>query len=261
MRKLLTALAMVSALAIAAPLRADTMPWDADQALLKQVQSAMQSQGILGLEPLAPQIEKALANAQLTYVIGDTQYLLTDGVGEAMIAMTIVQTGKGEKPAKAVAIDNPYPLLGLYLGSYYDEAGKFEDALRVLDLALTKHAVEGIDIGETRPSLLTERGEALMALKRFDEALKDFDEILQDNDVDSRLRAHALRGKGYVFTELGRLDDAEAAYWESLKLEPGNETAKHELEYIGGLKNGKAATTGVLAPLQKPAPANDSPGH
>jgi Flp pilus assembly protein TadD len=46
------------------------------------------------------------------------------------------------------------------------------------------------------------------------------------------------RGRGFVLTELGRLDEAEAAYRESLKIEPDSERAKNELQYIARLKAG-----------------------
>ena len=52
------------------------------------------------------------------------------------------------------------------------------------------------------------------------------------DEVRDRFRAAALRGKGFVLIDLGRLDEAEKAERESLKLEPGNPTALHELDFI-----------------------------
>ena len=254
MHRSTAALVLAIALGSAGPLRADGMPWDADQALLKQAWSAMQSQGIQSVAPFAPRIEQALTDAQLTYRIGDTTYVLVDGVGEGMIASTVASSGKNAS-GTTVTIDSPYPMLGLLLGSYYDEIGKSDDAVRVIDLALSKHAVGGVDVGDMRPPLMVERGEALVQLKRVDEALKSFDGALAEKDLDPSLRAHALRGRGYALTELGRLDDAEAAYRESLKDEPGSATAKHELDYIARLKAGKTPTQGELTPLQKPKPS------
>jgi hypothetical protein len=146
MHRSTAALVLAIALGSAGPLRADGMPWDADQALLKQAWSAMQSQGIQSVAPFAPRIEQALTDAQLTYRIGDTTYVLVDGVGEGMIASTVASSGKNAS-GTTVTIDSPYPMLGLLLGSYYDEIGKSDDAVRVIDLALSKHAVGGIDRG------------------------------------------------------------------------------------------------------------------
>jgi tetratricopeptide (TPR) repeat protein len=45
-------------------------------------------------------------------------------------------------------------------------------------------------------------------------------------------RAAALRGIGYALIDLKRLDEAERAFQESLKIEPGNKVALNELAYI-----------------------------
>jgi len=41
-----------------------------------------------------------------------------------------------------------------------------------------------------------------------------------------------LRGKGFVYTELGRFDEAEEMYRSCLQLDPGDEVAAGELEYV-----------------------------
>jgi tetratricopeptide (TPR) repeat protein len=272
MRTFLAAAALVIGLTNPAAAQSDAtagppsaQPWEADQALLKDTEGAVSNGGVSAVGPRVPQLEKALAGAQLTYTIGDTAYILTDGSAEALVAIAMVSENKSGGPKKAVAVDNPYPLIALYLGSYYDETGKFDDAVRVLDLGLSRSAGSGIDLGESRPLLLIERGEALGALKRWIDALADFDDGLKIDGMADKLRAHMYRGRGFVLTELGRLDDAEASYNESLKLEPDNATAEHELKYIAGLKSGGAATKPALAPLNKqaaPAPTPDaSPTH
>jgi hypothetical protein len=76
---------------------------------------------------------------------------------------------------------------------------------------------------------------------------------LKIDDLDDAMRAHVLRGRGYALTELNRLDEAEQAYNDSLKYEPGNTRAQSELRYIAGLRAGAppVASSG-LAPLQRP---------
>lgn len=68
------------------------------------------------------------------------------------------------------------------------------------------------------------------------------------------MRAHLQRGRGFALTELGRLDEAEAAYNEALKIDPNDDRAKHELEYIAHLKAGGSPTEGGLAPVQPQTP-------
>lgn len=46
----------------------------------------------------------------------------------------------------------------------------------------------------------------------------------------------SLRGIGLVLVEMGDLDAAQQSYEASLELEPGNEIAKSELEYIAQLR-------------------------
>ncbi len=52
-------------------------------------------------------------------------------------------------------------------------------------------------------------------------------------------RAPALRGIGFSLIELKRLDEAEDAFQKSLKVEPGNKIALHELEYIRDVRAAK----------------------
>lgn len=51
----------------------------------------------------------------------------------------------------------------------------------------------------------------------------------------------ALRGKGYILVELGRLDEAEAVYRECLQLNPADKAAQNELGYVQArIKQGKS---------------------
>ncbi|MGH6870418.1 MAG: hypothetical protein ACREHE_02825 [Rhizomicrobium sp.] len=225
--------------------------WAADQKLLADVESAAHASGILSVASHAQDMEQALAKAEFTYRDGDAVYILTDGAGEAMIASVVAGKAAGVKTV--TTLDNPYPYIALYLGSYYDETGKYDDAVRVMDLGLAASAISGMSLGEGRPLLFTERGEALNQLRRFDDALANFNEALKIDNLATGIHAHLLRGRGYTYTELGRLDDAEADYKQSLLLEPGNAGAEHELGYIDGLRKGAMPTKGNLTPLQPPA--------
>lgn len=227
-------------------------PWEKDQALLKDVEAVVQSGGIMALQPRAPELEKVLTAAQLTYQMGGTTYVLVDGVAESLVAMAMATSDKAKGASKAVAVDNPYPLIALYLASYYDEVGKPEEALRVLDLGLSKSAVSGIELGESRPLLLVERGEALAALKRTTDALADFDEGLKIDNLEPHVHAHLYRGRGFALTELGRLDEAEEAYRTSLRLDPDNPTALQELDYIAALRKGAMPTAPAMKSIQPP---------
>jgi tetratricopeptide (TPR) repeat protein len=247
----------------ATPAASAEHPWEKDQALLESTMAAIKTDGITAVAAHVAELEQALAGAKTTFYIDGTTYVLTDGAAEALIAMTMIASDKSGKSSKGVAVDNPYPGIALCLGSYYDEIGKSDEALRVLDAGLASSAVTGIEAGDHRPILLTERGAAFVALKRWPDALASYDEGLKIDDLDDGIHAHLLRGRGFALTELNRLDEAEAAYNESLKLDPGNERAMHELKYIAQLRAGAPPSpSSGLAPLQPqtaPAPSGAPP--
>ncbi|HUO89419.1 MAG TPA: tetratricopeptide repeat protein [Rhizomicrobium sp.] len=265
------AAAAAIALALMSPaFAAEPAAWQKASQLVDKTWADVRSNGILAVKPHVSDIEQALADGKQTgtrVTSGDTVYILTDGTADSLAAMTGATMGAdaAHGVTKSVSVANPYPMLSLLLGSYYDEIGQSADALRVLDagLALLDSGGPVAGLSEHRPGLLIERGEALMALHRFADALADFDEGLKTQSLDPKLKAHMLRGRGFALTELGRLDDAEKSYRDSLAIEPGNPTAEHELAYIATLRAGGKPTAPGIKPLQ-PAPQQQqgsSPGH
>jgi tetratricopeptide (TPR) repeat protein len=97
------------------------------------------------------------------------------------------------------------------------------------------------------PALLGERDAALAALHRPADALADSDEGLRLPQLTDSHRARFLRGRGFALTELNRLDEAEAAYNDSLKIDPNNPIALRELQYIAGLRAGRPRTATELS--------------
>jgi tetratricopeptide (TPR) repeat protein len=244
-------------MALASPaFAAEPAAWQSATQLVGKTWGEVQSGGILAVKPLVADIEQALVDGKSTGTRvkdGDTVYILTDGQADTLAAMAGATMGKDPSGAtKAVAIANPYPMLSLLLGSYYDEIHQPDDALRVLDagLALLDPMGASAGLSDHRPGLLIERGEALIALHRFDDALADFDDGLKADNLDPKLKAHLMRGRGFALTELGRLDDAEKSYRDSLVLDPGNPTAEHELAYLAALHAGGKATAPVINSVQ-----------
>jgi tetratricopeptide (TPR) repeat protein len=175
---------------------------------------------------------------------------LTDGVAQTL---TIALVAKDKKIKNVTAVPDPYPNISLYLGSYYNEVGQPQDALRVLNAGIAVSDANGAGLGEHDPYLVSEKGAALEALKQFDDALALYTKGLKLASNDDGDRARMFRGVGYSLTELGRLDDAESAYRKSLMCEPGNAHAENELRYIAHLRAGKPAVSGALqAVLPKP---------
>lgn len=246
MKSVARALAAAALCLCAVPAFADSAtPWSDDETLIKQVMQDIQANGVTTVDRHRGDMEKALANAKhSTELAAAAGYVLTDGHPDTLMAL--LTAAKDGKTVTAAA--NPYPLIALALGSYYNEIGRTDDALRVLDIGVALDP-----LAETTQGLYIERGNALVVAKRFDAALANGDEALKLTDLDPRVKAHVQRERGYALTELGRLDDAEAAYNKSLKDDPGNATAQRELAYIAQLKTGaKPAPSGGLVPLQQP---------
>ncbi len=218
-------------------------PWLDDTTLLKQVQNDLAGQGIKGVAAHAEAMDKALTDAPQSIALArEAGYVLTDGPADTLLSLMTAATAKDKKSVSAIA--NPYPQIGLYLGSYYDEIGRKDDALRVLDagLAISK-------VSSTRPFLLIERGAALNGLHRSADALADFDDALKIPDVDIHMRAAMMRGRGFALTELNRLDEAEVAYQDYLKAEPGNSRAENEIRYIAKLRAGGTHVEGTYTTM------------
>jgi tetratricopeptide (TPR) repeat protein len=263
--RILTAVAVLFALMLW-PARAETAPaahpWDKAETLLTGVSDDFQSSGFAGVQRHIEEIEQALAEADAAFDTtkspGGPIYVLTDGMTESLMAMAAAGAAAEKDPAlrdrEIVAVNNPYPGLALLLGSFYNEAGRYGDAARVLEKGMSLVAMRELGMGEHLPYLATEHALALAELGKLDEALAAYDAALKLVAIDDKGKARAQRGRGYVLTDLGRLDEAEAAYNESLKLDPGNRIALHELDYIKKLRAG-----GDKLPSQIVAPNAPNP--
>jgi tetratricopeptide (TPR) repeat protein len=230
-------------------------PWEAARALLNSAIVKIRAGGVLGLAADAPAMETALASApkQQGTIVGDHVYLLSDGGAQALILLAGAATKESPYAGRAVtAVDDPYPTISFLLGSYYDEVGKPAEALRLLDAGLALPSQGGPVPGLHRPLLVSERGAALVSLHRWADALADYDGGLTLSGLDPRTRARLLRGRGMALTELGRLDEAEAAYHQSMTFDPNNPIALQELAYIASQRAGAPRSDSALRSVQPP---------
>lgn len=101
-----------------------------------------------------------------------------------------------------------------------------------LDQAL-RYINDGLTLDASRPQMICEQGYILGGLHRPAEALDSYLRVTSARQWTSeRAKARAFRGQGYALIELHRLDEAEIAFKESLKIQPDNELALNELRYI-----------------------------
>jgi tetratricopeptide (TPR) repeat protein len=245
-------------------------PWEQAQKVLDAATAALRNGGITGLLPHIGDLEAALEGADAAYAATDTGSgsitVLTNGPADTLFQLTAAaaaseKAGSATAGRGAVAVPNPYPVISFYLGTYYNEISRHDEAVRALDKGLALIAAHGSEFDIFLPSLTSERAVALARLQRFPEALAGYEAGLQLSGVSDLDKARMHRGRGYVLTELGRLDEAEEAYNESLKLEPGNRIALNELEYIKQLRaGGEKAPGGLIAPNNKPTAEQPATG-
>lgn len=168
---------------------------------------------------------------------GQTIVRLNSGSPADTLSALLNAAGAPEAGAgKGVAVTfNTYGVAALMLGSRAVGLGQPREALVWLE--------RGLAFQPDNLMLVTEKGMALALQRRFAEALAFYDaQPPQDplaEPVDPNGMARLQRARGYCLIELGRLDEAEAAYKTSLELEPDHGGAKNELAYIRGARAGK----------------------
>ena len=85
---------------------------------------------------------------------------------------------------------------------------------------------------------LSELGFALQAQRKWAQSNDAYARAEANADLApegaARERCVALRGQGYNLVEMGKLDEAEAAYRKCLAITPDDPNSKFEIEYIQG---------------------------
>lgn len=203
----------------------------ADMALAMSALDLMQAHDMDRLDAMRPDLEAALAHAPDTPSrpehCGDSIIVYSDELSDMLTVSALIQDHEKDFGASKVEQREalPYPLLAFIVGWIAFENEDFQSAHD----AYAKGLLNDPDFN----SLIMEDTLALAALHRSPEALAQLDAYLARNPgLPDEMTANALRKRGYVLIELERWDEAEAAYKESLKLEPDDETAQGELEYI-----------------------------
>lgn len=158
----------------------------------------------------------------------------TDPDDAMMLSLISSLPAEGEAPRSISVVTQPnvYPMIALVLGSAAVERQDYPKALAVLD--------KGLALQPNDRFLLSERITALQGMQRWDEALAAADTALASGDLLISTNPALLhRKRGFSLIELGRLDEAQAAYEESLKTDPENAAAQRQLEYIQQLRQGQ----------------------
>lgn len=199
-----------------------------DEAIVRQGWTILRTEGAAGLASLVPALQAALDHAPAAYPKierRDGVTLIRPIAPEEGLILSLM-AGERFPDAKPVTAYNVYGGASVLLGLHFNAAGRPADALAVLD--------RGLSLQPDEVKLIGQKGVALSALGRHVEALALYDPWLDaDDDSASDLdRAAILRAKGGSLLALRRLDEAEAAYRQSLVLDPGRDEALRALAHI-----------------------------
>jgi Ca-activated chloride channel family protein len=105
-------------------------------------------------------------------------------------------------------------------GNRLFEQGKYQDA--------EKAYLEAQSEAPDRPELTYNLGNSLVKQKKLDQGLKSLRQSI--DKANTGLRANGWYNMGNTLFEMGKFQEAADAYVQSLKINPGDRDAKHNLE-------------------------------
>ena len=130
------------------------------------------------------------------------------------------------------AVDSPYPGMALLLVRYYNQSGRFEDALKMFD---GQHSLDGYP---------EERAIALGGAKRWTEALAAWERALRRAELTDAERVRLWCGRAAALIGLGRPNEAELSLRSVLAVDPENKAAAAEMARLAPMR-ADAALGGV----------------
>ncbi len=198
----------------------------ADAKLTQAAWELLKKHDVAKLQAMLPQLEAAASHApdkpSLPEKCGDRLIIFSDNMMDLILAGAV---------AKKVGVSNvvqhaplPYARLDFIIGWLYFEQDQRDKAIDRYD--------HGLRNDPRDPLLASEYANALSQTGRSKEALAFIDTFMAANpDLAAPQHALMLRRRGYALGDLGRFDDAIAAYQDSQKFDPNSDVAKKEIEW------------------------------
>ena len=196
------------------------------------IQSGEPQRALTLVEPVIANFEKANAGRQRIYCAVTAK--------ESAFYMVAPASEGGASTEPAPDGDTPDQGTSIILNSNWCRA-QYVRAFALVDLKRLDEAQAGYErllrFAPKRSRYLSELGFVFQAKRQWQASLDLYvradaaADVLDPADRDYE-RCVALRGQGYDLVELGRLDDAEAAYRKCLAITPNEPKSLGEIEYI-----------------------------
>lgn len=225
-----------------------------DELVVRTAMDALARRGFGALRPYMTQLAEVTNHAPQSYPRVSTK----DGVTTVRVMESVSDPGQASAARTKAGKDGAKPVVRTTFNTYgaaYFLRGAFALENRLPDAAV-QELDKGLALQPDNVEMIAEKGSALSLLKKWPEMLALYEDALSHDwaFVTDDQKARMLRGKGAALTQLGRLDDSEAAYNQSLVAAPGNQNAQDGLNYIAALRAG-----GPIVPPELTSPARPRP--
>jgi len=145
-------------------------------------------------------------------------------------AETLMYSGMAAQASKGAVVLDPTWCMAIFLKAFaLIDLNRPDEAKPLFDRAVA--------MAPMNSQFLSELGEWHKVRREWDTAFALFERAssaaeLSAEEIRMGHKGRALRGMGFVLIEQGKLDEAERLFRQALELNPNDEGAKNELQYI-----------------------------
>ena len=170
-------------------------------------------------------VEPVIAAYESEYPLSDKMVFCADGPEQSLLLLGMAITAKKD----GVTLDRTWCSALFIKGFALIDVNRSNDALPFLQKAS--------DMAPLNAHYMNEYAEWYKSNRRWQESYDIFAKAREvvhymPKDEQNEMEARSLRGMGFAMIELGKLDEAEKLFTQSLKLLPKHAGALSELQYI-----------------------------
>jgi tetratricopeptide (TPR) repeat protein len=188
-------------------------------------------------QPAIEKCEKVIAAFKAHYANSKSKIYCAQTSAENLgrLLMAAAAMDKGEFKDKRDAI----VLSSTWSSAYFIKAFALQDLHRIPEAKTV--LLLALELSPWNSRYLSELGSIYVLEKNWAKAKEVFEKAedqapTSSDDSKAEVLARARRGLGYVFVELGQLNEAEKKYQQCLAADPKDTKAAQELEYVRGLR-------------------------